>query len=708
MPCTPVSLNTPSSASGSAIPGFGRPFALPLHSVSPVPPGFPEDLLDILNQIELLVPPGALQAPLNPNFGKDVFDGIMKLLDQFMPFLMLYKFFLPVLNLIICIIEVLCALMNPFALISALNRLFTQCIPQFLNLFPVFALIIMIISLLLLILALIEYLATQIEKLVAAVLRNIAALNRAFQFGDSAGILAIAAKLGALLCAFQNLFILFTIFNTILDLIKDILSLVFGIPPCHNGGSGDTNSCCTPETCPAIVQSQYTRQTGTFKYFPAVVGTLATLPTFPGFTIRQELWQLYDLDQNQAQAFSNIYNAYDITNTSPKPIFFPSGTTYDLNSDLRQVPYTIDLRVFYNPTTWGRTGLSRFIRFTNCIVTSVPTPNLEEANDTIQNVSTAVVLLVGGSGFEDDGITPLQAYGANGITPITGIATLNNFFHLPTQASSSPPPLNINDGYNFLNIEYTFKPNTIPLIQKNLVTVGCNPELAFSRGFINNVFANDVGLKTQQLTNLINGNGNVFPDTAAAQQCMATAVTALQSNLTNEGVANFQATTSACLSTLQNATNNALNSLIGIGADPCHSTFSLNPSVQFTTLPIIISVNINERNGLPLTNNLSPTVAASIAKQLVAYPSFGQASVFTYDGYQAFTSNLTSTEIGTGQVSVSFDNNMLCSNTFSPPNYAIQTIDYQFIYTSSVANTQSQLRRDAGDIVRDANNTGGD
>src|SRR5271166_4517748 len=126
MPCQPITLPSPSGPSGPAIPGFGPPFTIPVPPIG-LPPGVPEDLLDILNELQMLIPPGLLQPALNPNFGKDIFDGNMKLLDQFMPFLMLYKFFLPILNLIICIIEVLCALMNPIALAIALDRLFTQC-----------------------------------------------------------------------------------------------------------------------------------------------------------------------------------------------------------------------------------------------------------------------------------------------------------------------------------------------------------------------------------------------------------------------------------------------------------------------------------------------------------------------------------------------------------------------------------------------------
>ena len=703
-PCSPndVSIAEPTSSSAPAIPGWGIPFSLPLPVISPFPNSFPEDLLNIFNTYQFLIPPGALKPTLNLNFGKDVFDGIMKMLDQFMPFLMLYKFFLPLLNIIICIIEVLCALMNPFALIRAINRLFNQCIPEFLNLFPIFAIIIMLISLLLLIIALIEYIAAQILKLVQALLRNIAALTNAFNNDDATGVMAIAQKLGSILCIFQNLFVLFAIFDIIISVVKDILGMAFAIPPCQDGASGDPNSCCTPDTCPTIVKAPYTRTTGTFKYFGEVGGSFATPGGggFPAqtFSFRNEMWQLYDLDQSQSQAFSNIYDAFDITDTTTKPVFFPAGATYPLGADLQQVPYTVNLRVFYVPSNWGRAGSSRFVRFNNCIITTVPTPNLVEADNSTEIINNAVAVLLGGSGFEDDNITPLQAYSSNGTAPISGTATLNNFFHQPPIFSNTYSPPNINDGYTFQDIEYTFTPNIAPLIKAGLVTLGCAPSVAFSKDFINNVFASDVGIQTAELNNLLS---NGFPNPNAAEACMLAAIAALRSNMTTEGVAQFQATCTVCLNNLQNDTNNSLNNLIGIGIDPCSSSFTVTPSVQFTSEPILVTVNINERNGLPLTNGLPPEVAANLASRLSAYLTIGEISPFTYDGYQLFTATISSTITGNGQISISFDNNVFCTNTFvinESPVHTLQAQNYQFIYTPT---TEGIVKRDAGDVARD-------
>ena len=100
-PCSPsdVSINVPTEPSGPSIPGFGVSFSLALPDLNPFPDGFPEDLLDLLNRLQLLIPSGALKPTLSLNFGKDVFDAILNMLDKFLPFLMMYKFFLPILNI---------------------------------------------------------------------------------------------------------------------------------------------------------------------------------------------------------------------------------------------------------------------------------------------------------------------------------------------------------------------------------------------------------------------------------------------------------------------------------------------------------------------------------------------------------------------------------------------------------------------------------
>lgn len=710
-PCSPndVSFPSPSGPTGPAIPGFGIPFQIPVPNIG-LPAGMPEDLLYILNLLQMLIPPGALKPALNLNFGKDIFDAIMKLLDQFMPFLMLYKFFLPILNLIICIIEVLCALTNPFALIAALERLFTQCIPAFLNLFPIFALIIMIISLLLLLLALIEYIIAQILKFILAILRNINALIKAFQNVNASSVLAIAKKLGAMLCIFQNLFVLLAIFGIIIQIIKDILGMLFAIPPCEGGGN---SACCNSNVCPAIVQNQYTNNTGTFQYLPesGIKTTLILFGTTPFTTdLRGESWQLWDTQQSVPQEFWNIVDGYDVTQ-SPKPVF-PTDANYSASTTAQQAAYTVDLRLFYDPAEWGRPGTMtpQYIRFKDCIVLAAPKQSYADWNNQQQSLKQGVFYVAGGLGYLDDGVTPLDGYDLINTTQVDSghaQATLNNFLHLP--ATYGTTGVLVNDGYTFMDMTYTFKPNLPVLMGKQLVTAGCQPTFALAKAFVNNNMFADISAQTIDLQNLVNGPN--FPDPAGAQACLTNAVSALRSNLTITGVAEFQAHANLCLSKLQSDTLGALGAAIGIGFSPCNSNFSLTPNVQFTTQPIVVSVNLNENNGLPLTQNIPASVAQDLAKQITGYPTFGELSKFAYDGYQAFTANLTSTTPGTGSIMVAFQNKILCTNTLptdgTPPSHKLQSIDYQFVYapyagglptTGEGDNVGIQPRRDAGDV----------
>jgi hypothetical protein len=719
-PCSPndVSLNIPSGPSGPSIPGFGSPFTLDLPNINPFPAGFPEDLLDLLNKLQMLIPPGALLPQLNPNFGKDIFDAIMKLLDQFMPFLMLYKFFLPILNIILCIIEVICVIPDPFRLPGAIIKLFTVCIPAFLALFPIFALILMIIALILLILALIEYIILKILELILLILRNIAALVEAFQEGSVISVLAIAKKLGASLCIFQNLFVLLAIFAIIIQIIKDILGMVFAIPPCDDSPTSSDSSCCNAEVCPGVVKGPFSGTTATLAYLPGVsVETDVELPPptdFLKIPIRTESWQLYDFGQiaTPDKQFVNIINSPDIT-PDPltysfpffKPVFFPMAITYTNKVTASQAPYSVDLRLFYNPAQWGRAGAPRFIRFKDCIVSVTPTATLNNFENLPVPIPTGVISIVGGVGYEDDGKTQLFGYDAS--LPALPIipevpANLENFLHKPTVIADDYE----DDGINITDIEYTFKPNTKALIGAGIITPSCDPLVALNKNFVNNVFAGDVALKTQNLKDLL--NSPTFPDPAAAQECLSTALTGLRTNLTVQGVANFQATALTCLNKLKDDANTSLAAIIGLGFEACQSSFSVTPTLQFTSKPIVIKLDMKERNGQPITTGIPQVVADVIAPKIKAHATFGEVSPFAYDGYQSFLANLTSAVPGAGQLMLSFDNNILCTNTVNPPVHSLQTVDYQFIYTPSGLTipvppvgvgdqSEGQPRRDEGD-----------
>ncbi len=704
MPCNPsdLTITEPNGPPALSIPGFTAPFSPPDISL-PIPEGFPEDLLEILDLLQMILPPGIVKAPLNPNFGKDIFDGIMKLLDQFMPFLMMYKFFLPVLELIICIIEVLCAIPNPFKLIRALKRLFRRCLPNFLSLFPIFALILMLISLLLLILALIEYIIAQILKLVLLILKNIRALVAATTKADGPSILAITKKLGIVLCSFQNLFVLLAIFKAIIDIIKDMLALLFQIPPCDDGDNADPDNCCTTDVCPDFIRNneELYRTTGTLKYLNQVsVSSGLSLPvlfTSLNFDLRSESWQFYDSSATLAQAIYNITSAYDLPDDVTQ-VFFPTDATYNGSTPAKQAPYVVDLRLHYDPTDWDRVDPlgSRLIQIKDCIVTFAPTTSLSAFDNSTTTVANGVIRLAGGYAIEDsDGSL---------ITIDGNPATLENFIHMPAVVSASPV-LDISDGYEFFDVEYTFKIHHEVLLQKSLITLGCIPTVALDRQFINTIFGGSASANFSLLNNLVRGTGGkVFPNIGAAQDCLTTALINLRSNMSQAGVATFQAATTVCLNQLKSDTTAALEDLVSIGFDSNLSNFTVDPEIQFTSQPITVTVALNERSGQPLVSRFPSDLAASLADKIVPIIDFGSISPFTYDGSQFFTAELSSKVAGSGTIKMSFDDTMFTTVTIpddvtETPSVIDQVLNYEFIFSPSVGD--GKVPRDEGDVSRE-------
>jgi hypothetical protein len=497
--------------------------------------------------------------------------------------------------------------------------------------------------------------------------------------------------LGATLCILQNFFILLEIFAIVFQVIKDIASIITSIPPCSNTAP---DGCCTSDVCPEIVRTEYTRATGTMQYFNAISSN-NVIPGLPppynelDISIRNESWQLFDTQQTIPQKFINIVDAYDIPlppgsqalaalGVPLKPIFFPTDVVYTNLTPSQQAAYTVDLRLFYNPSAWGRIGVARYVKVKDCIVTKAPTTKLNNYDNSTTAIGNGVFEITGGIVYEDDGYTALTGFAADGVTPISSFATLNNFFHIPTVFGSNPVP-NPTDGYLFSNIEYTFKPNIPVLVGKGLVTAGCAPELNINKEFINAAFAGGVVVNLQLLNNL------VFPDVAGAQECLNTAVITLRNNLTTLGVSQFQATAQTCLDNLRAQTAVTLNEAITLAVDPCKSSFTIEPTVQFTSKTIKVSVDLKESSGVSLSASLPVEVSSDLASRIKGYATLGEVSNFSYDGYQLFTAQISSKEQGSGELMVSFDNNMFCTNNIPAdvnvdPTRELQKLDYQFIF----------------------------
>src|SRR5258708_22623510 len=457
MPCKPLSQ---SSVSPPNIPDVSG-FAIPLPSTGILFPSVDlPDLGNLYNLLSFVLPAGTLKPNFNPDYLDNIYGAVNDLLGKFAPFLMLYKFFLPVLNLILCIIEVLCSLVDPFKTPQALIRLFRQCIPDFLSLFPFFALIIMIISLLLTILSLIEYLLTRIIQIIEIIIQDIIALGRAAQRLESDSILAIITKIGNLLCFLQNLFVILGVILLIIQIIQAMIALTFNIPPCDSS-NGSSSGCCTPDVCPDFIKNNdtITSSTGNFQYYREVgIDSGLSLPIgFPPIVsvIRQESWQFYDPNLAKNKAFINITQAYDLPAGTTK-VFFPSGTNYTTSTTSKSVPYTISFRFFYDPVNFNISDPKgpRFVRAENVIIQNPPNAGVSSFDNSIVAPFNGTLNLIGGVMTEDNGTPILNLFGQK--------IPINTFIH--QQVSNIRQPIGnfnglVNDGYLFSDLTYTFSIN---------------------------------------------------------------------------------------------------------------------------------------------------------------------------------------------------------------------------------------------------------
>jgi hypothetical protein len=522
------------------------------------------------------------------------------------------------------------------------------------------------------------------------IVQNVIALGRAVQRNEGDGITAILIKIGDLLCFLQNLFVIFGVILIAIEIIKAILSLGFNIPPC---ASGNNSSCCSPDVCPQFIQQNgtLTSSTGNFLYYNQVgIDSGLVLPAgFPPIvsTIRNESWQFYDPNLTQSQAFINITHAFDLP-AGNNTVFFPGGTNYTSSTPPSSTPYTINFRFFYNPAAFNKTDPkgARYVRVINVIIQSPPTAGV--ASYTGQGFIApfdGTLNLIGGVMQEDDGTTILSN---NQTIP------LNTFIHNPVDNSG----VATNDGILFSDLTYTFTINYEILLAAGLITVGCIPSVAADRDFINNTIGAQFNMNGAKLAAI------PLPDVATAQACLTSAVSQFTQSISVDSANTFQSNITNCLNTLQDQANTALISTILAGYDPYKSTFSLSPSIQFTTQPIIVSIALNESSGQSMTTNLPENVAAALATNLSGIATLGTLGQFSYDGYGLFLVDITSDTTGNGTIKIAFDNSYISvlnnpTDITQTPSVVITELPYTFVNSPTISG--GQPRRDDGDIARD-------
>ena len=260
----------------------GPNYALPYDS-SAQPANGSNMLADDLLQFNM---PGGtkVQGIADPAAVTSMGKAISGLMVVIAPFLSAYELILPILGVIRGIIEIICAMMNPFSVIAAVIRLFSKWIPAFISLFPPFAGIIIILSIIKVILSIILFIMTVIVPMFQLIKHDIQSLALAFGAdGNEQQKSAEREKLLALIIELLNQTGLLNVIKPILDIVLAILSLAGGYP-CGGGGGkgppvgsivaginlgngydltgivtgphpGSDTTCCTDNVCPPIFRN---------------------------------------------------------------------------------------------------------------------------------------------------------------------------------------------------------------------------------------------------------------------------------------------------------------------------------------------------------------------------------------------------------------------------------------------------------------------
>ena len=274
----------------SAGPNFQVPF-----DTSVQPPNGASLNADALLQFQL--PAGAsLQGYAEPATLKSIGAAINSLMGCLAPLVSAYMLILPILGVIRGILEVLCALMNPFSVYSAVRRLFRKWLPPLMALMPPFAGVIFILNLIKIILSIVFYILTVIVPTIELIKYNIEILGAAFGVDGNAQKQAAGKnKLLAILADILNQIGLFSVIQPILDLVYAILKMSGG-RPCHRRkklGPGETEdeTCCDDNVCPPVLSNMPTG-TGLLymsPYSDAPVGFAWKLLTLTGNSLLSDI-----------------------------------------------------------------------------------------------------------------------------------------------------------------------------------------------------------------------------------------------------------------------------------------------------------------------------------------------------------------------------------------------------------------------------------
>jgi len=225
---------------------------LPAQFPLPSNGGQPMTYAELLRQLSCVCTAGVQIKPtVPPSAAIDLGDVIADFSKYLTAFTAPYSVLTIVMQVIACIIDVLCAIPNPFAIVRAMIRLFGTCIPEFVLIFPQFAIPAKVLCVLKVIIAILRFVLEVIVPLIEDLIQNIEILKAAIEDGNEDAKAAAVFKIIQHIKEMYNIVEIIAALEALIIMIKALISAGISIP-C--GGSGGSCSGCGDDQCPSVIK----------------------------------------------------------------------------------------------------------------------------------------------------------------------------------------------------------------------------------------------------------------------------------------------------------------------------------------------------------------------------------------------------------------------------------------------------------------------
>jgi hypothetical protein len=452
--------------------------------------------LNVEQLLHFQAPAGMLLKPLAGAMAHSIEPAINSLMKQLGPLMSAYGFLMPLIQVIVGIIEVICALMNPFSVRRAVRRLMRKYLPQLIAMFPPLAGVVIIISIIKMILAIVFFILTVVWPMIKLILHNANIVNEAVQALADKGASHVGSdtqakidagkeKLAAILVELANQLSVFQAFLPLLEMITAILSIALKIP-CKKRDGDEGGDCCSDDVCPPILVNP---PKGTGVLVPALFGDSAPSFAFKLVTTNTDMGLLKPYNQSLTEQLSaQLDESIDaccpagsqeggcpnftlkLTNRRGESITVPviritqtDLVVINVASGATSMPGTSTVtlgqaNLVSNPAAAQSSGATQAPKLPTTNTSS--TTSLTAAGESISSTQQTV---------------PISAQAA------ASVHTPAKMFVIPPADGGGVASISVGLRRYLGSVSYEVVPNFDVLIARNVISIGCDPEITAAK-----------------------------------------------------------------------------------------------------------------------------------------------------------------------------------------------------------------------------------